>query len=113
MIAITRWEFAQPHEALRVVSVAMQALHEMGVADTKDNFIVVSEGDLDEDGIRVLVLAKRTPFTISEQGKVNKHLPAYPALDLLYSAVDRVLIPGPPGLPECHPAPASFAAHIL
>jgi len=109
MIAITRWEFAQPHEALRVVSVAMQALHEMGVADTKDNFIVVSEGDLDEDGIPVLVLAKRTPFTISEQGKVKKHLQAYPALDLLYSAVDRDLILGPPGLPEYHPSSDSFA----
>src|SRR2546422_1381668 len=109
MIAITRWEFAQPHEALRVVSVAMQALHEMGVADTKDNFIVVSEGDLDEDGIPVLVLAKRTPFTISEQGKVQKHLQAYPALDLLYSAVDRDLILGPPGLPEYHPSSDSFA----
>src|SRR5436190_1960619 len=109
MIAITRWEFAQPHEALRVVSVAMQALHEMAVADTKDNFIVVSEGDLDEDGIPVLVLAKRTPFTISEQGKVKKHLQAYPALDLLYSAVDRDLILGPPGLPEYHPSSDSFA----
>src|SRR5436305_9650418 len=39
MIAITRWEFEQPREAMRVVSVAMQALHEMGVADTKGNFI--------------------------------------------------------------------------
>src|SRR5207302_4993908 len=109
MIAITRWEFQQPREALRVVSVAMQALHEMGVADTKDNFIVVSEGDLDEDGIPVLALAKRTPFTISEQGQVKKHLQAYPALDLLYSAVDRDLILGPPGLPEYHPSSDSFA----
>src|SRR5437899_508269 len=109
MIAITRWEFQQPREALRVVSVAMEALHEMGVADTKDNFIVVSEGDLDEDGIPVLALAKRTPFTISEQGKVKKHLQAYPALDLIYSAVDRDLILGPPGLPEYHPSSDSFA----
>ena len=109
MIAITRWEFQQPREALRVVAVAMRALHEMGVADTKDNFIVVSEGDLDEDGIPVLVLAKRTPFTISEQGQVKKHLQAYPALDLLYSAVDRDLILGPLGLPEYQPSSDSFA----
>ena len=34
MIAITRWEFRQPREALRVVSVAMQALHQMGVAES-------------------------------------------------------------------------------
>src|SRR5438045_1117539 len=109
VIAITRWEFQQPREALRVVSVAMEALHEMGVTDTKDNFIVVSEGDLDEDGIPVLVLAKRTPFTVSEQGQVKKHLQAYPALDLLYCAVDRDLILGPPGLPEYRPSSDSFA----
>src|SRR5580704_1250528 len=30
MIAITRWEFAKPREALRVVSQAMEALHELG-----------------------------------------------------------------------------------
>ena len=63
MIAITRWEFQQPREALRVVSVAMQALHEMGVADSRGNFMVVSEGRLNEDGIPVVVLAKRSPFT--------------------------------------------------
>ncbi len=47
MIAITRWEFQQPREALRVVSVAMQALHELGVANPAGNFIVVSEGHLE------------------------------------------------------------------
>ena len=51
MVAITRWEFQQPREALRVVSVAMQALHELGVADTRGNFMVVSEGSLNKDGI--------------------------------------------------------------
>ena len=34
MIAITRWEFQQPREALRVVSVATEALHQMGVAES-------------------------------------------------------------------------------
>ena len=33
LIAITRWEFHQPREALRVVSVAMEALHQLGVTD--------------------------------------------------------------------------------
>ena len=40
MVAITRWEFRQPREALRVVSVAMEALHRLGVADPSKNFIV-------------------------------------------------------------------------
>ena len=38
MIAVTRWEFRQPREALRVVSVAMEALHHLGVADTSAEF---------------------------------------------------------------------------
>ena len=33
MIAITRWEFRHPREALRVVAVAMEALHRLGVAN--------------------------------------------------------------------------------
>ena len=47
MIAITRWEFAKPREALRVVSQAMEALRQMGVEDSSQNFIVVSDGPLE------------------------------------------------------------------
>ena len=36
MIAITRWEFAKPREALRVVSQAMEALRQMGVENTQN-----------------------------------------------------------------------------
>ena len=74
MIAITRWEFAKPREALRVVSQAMEALRQMGVANTEDNFIVVSDGPLDIDGRPVVVLAKKTPFTLEEQQAVLNHI---------------------------------------
>ena len=74
MIAITRWEFAQPREALRVVSQAMEALREMGVEDSRENFIVVSDGELDVDGRPVLVLAKKSPFTLEEQRAVLNHI---------------------------------------
>src|SRR6202008_2172126 len=50
MIAITRWEFQQPREALRVVAVAIEALHSLGIANPARNFIVASEWSLDEDG---------------------------------------------------------------
>lgn len=73
MIAITRWEFRQPREALRVVAVAMQALHSLGVANPERNFIVASQGPLDEDGIAVVVLAKKTAFTVDEEGAVQAH----------------------------------------
>jgi len=74
MIAITRWEFARPREALRVVSQAMEALHQMGVQDSSQNFIVVSDGALEEDGEAVIVLAKKSPFTPEEQRAVLNHI---------------------------------------
>src|SRR5580698_4054277 len=88
MVAITRWEFRQPREALRVVSVAMQALHEQGVENPARNFIVVSEGDLDEDGIPVVVLAKKNEFTREEEEQVRSHLASNPKLVALYLPSD-------------------------
>jgi hypothetical protein len=84
MIAITRWEFRQPREALRVVSVAMDALHRLGVPNPARNLIVVSLGALNEDGIPVTVLAKKTPFTLEEEAEVKAHLARYPGLRSLY-----------------------------
>jgi len=84
MVAITRWEFQQPREALRVVSVAMQALHELGVGNPARNFMIVSQGELDEDGIQVVVLAKKIAFTSEEEAAVHAHLSSYPALVPLY-----------------------------
>jgi spermidine synthase len=84
MIAITRWEFRHPREALRVVAVAMEALHRLGVADPARNFIVASQGELDADGIPVVVLAKKTPFTPAEEKAVITHFDHYWELDPLY-----------------------------
>jgi len=84
MIAVTRWEFRQPREALRVVSVATEALHQLGVANPANHFIVVSEGDLDEDGIAVVVLAKKAPFTLQEEEAVRAHLDSHDDLVALY-----------------------------
>src|SRR5450631_287197 len=84
MIAITRWEFRHPREALRVVAVAMEALHRLGVANPARNFIVASQGSLDEDGIPVIVLAKKIPFTPQEETAVITHFDHYSELDPLY-----------------------------
>ena len=80
-IAITRWEFRNPREALRVVSQAMRAL---GGGDLRDHFIIVSDGALDVDGRPVTVLAKKTPFTQEEELAVSAHLAGYPNLIPLY-----------------------------
>jgi spermidine synthase len=89
MIAITRWEFRQPREALRVVSVAMQALHSLGVTDPARNFIVASQGPLNEDGIPVVVLAKKTAFTAQEEAAVKAHFEKYGELAALYLPSDK------------------------
>ncbi|HLJ87163.1 MAG TPA: hypothetical protein VKZ53_10090 [Candidatus Angelobacter sp.] len=80
MIAITRWEFKQPREALRVVSQAMQALHQSGVADPRNNFVLIADGGLDEDGRPVLALAKKSPFTSAEYAAVAEHVSKNPNL---------------------------------
>ena len=84
IVAITRWEFRQPREALRVVSVAMQALHNLGVDNPARNFIVASQGAFDEDGIPVVVLAKKTAFTPEEESAVRAHFTRYGELNPLY-----------------------------
>jgi hypothetical protein len=84
MIAITRWEFHEPREALRVVAEAMEALHRLGVANPARNFIVASQGLLNEDGIPVVVLAKKTPFTPDEEAAVQAHFLKYSELHALY-----------------------------
>ena len=84
VIAITRWEFRHPREALRVVAVAMEALHRLGVADPARHFMVASQGALNEDGIPVVVLAKKTPFTEQEEDAVQNHLDDYDEITPLY-----------------------------
>jgi spermidine synthase len=88
MIAITRWEFRQPREALRVVAVAMQALHSLGITNPERNFIVASQGALDEDGIPVVVLTKKTAFTNAEESAATAHFKQYDELDPLYLPSD-------------------------
>ena len=109
ILAVTRWEFRQPREALRVVSVAIEALREQGVARPVRNFMVIAGGPLTVDGIPVAVLAKKTPFTVEEEHAVQEHLRKYSGLTALYL----------PSEPEANPFasliqsndPADFAEH--
>jgi hypothetical protein len=126
MIAITRWEFKQPREALRVVSQAIEALHQIGVPDPKDHFIIIADGNLDEDGRPVLVLAKKSPFTMAEYSLVAAHEEANPNLvwlnptkDFIYlgssaaSNVQWMTVPGMPPPPIRNLPPAAAAFHDL
>lgn len=85
IIAITRWEFREPREALRVVSVAMNALQQLGSGDVSRHFMVIAAGELNEDGIAVAVLTKKSPFTAEEEATVKQFLSDHPPLKLLYA----------------------------
>ena len=67
-----------------MVSQAMEALHELGVANPADNFIVASDGPLNQDGRPVIVLAKKSSFTTDEVSAVQSHLALHPKLVSLY-----------------------------
>jgi hypothetical protein len=99
LLAITRWEFRRPREALRVVSVALEALRQLGVKDPARHFMVIGQGSLREDGIPVLVLAKKSPFTAAEEDVVNAHLRQAVSLHAFYR----------PNAPDANP----FSALIL
>ena len=84
MLAITRWEFRQPREALRVVSLGMEALKRIGVTDSAGHFMVLCNGPLNEDGRPVAVLVKKTPFTPDEENAIRRHIEQYPEITSLY-----------------------------
>jgi hypothetical protein len=90
MIAITRWEFKEPREALRVLAVAIEALHQLGVSNPARHFILISDGSLNQDGRPVLVLGKRSQFTADEEAIARKHVETHPNLVAQY-------LPGLPG----------------
>jgi hypothetical protein len=88
IVAITRWEFRRPREALRVVSVEMDTLHRLGVPNPAQNFLVLSQGELNEDGINVTVLAKKSAFTPDETQTIEQYVISHPPLRMLYAPAD-------------------------
>ena len=94
ILAITRWEFKSPREALRLVSNAIAVLQDIGASDVTRHFIVISDGPLDEDGKAVLVLAKKTPFTPDEEQTTLRHLEQFKSVALIYSPSDRTRLAG-------------------
>lgn len=85
IVAVTRWEFEVPREALRVVSVASDALHQLGIRDVSRHFIVISQDELDDDGINVTVLAKKDEFTRDEERAAQEFVDQHDPLQILYS----------------------------
>jgi hypothetical protein len=75
MLAIGRWHFEPPGQALRLVTIGNEALKQIGAADPSQHFIVVRAGDTAN------MFMKKTPFTAQEIEAVRK------AADPLYFTV--------------------------
>lgn len=112
LVAVTRWEFTEPREALRVVSLAMEALHNLGVADTQRHFVVVSQRQLGKYGSLVTVLAKKSPFTEEEETILHAHFAARPNLVSLFMPSDLASLAAEATVVTAVPNPSAFRALI-
>jgi hypothetical protein len=119
IIAITRWEFKQPREALRVMAQEIAVLSELGVEQKSmgSHFMVVSDGTLSQDGRPVTVLAKKTSFTAAEEEAISEHLSHNRDLAALFTPGDEDKAGSGPVEANAHAfarlaaiGPAAFAA---
>ncbi len=62
LIAITRWGFDPPRESLRLISLAIEALGQMGETDPSRHVIVGREGTVEGWGAKDTVVVSRKPF---------------------------------------------------
>ncbi len=84
MVSMTRWEFKQPREALRVVSLAMVALRELGVRRPERHLVLVSDGPLNNFGVTVTTLVSRSRFSAPELAHLQAFVAAHPPLQFQY-----------------------------
>ena len=66
MICISRWGFEPPRESLRLISLAIEALKELGETEPARHVIVGREGQTAGWGARDTVLISRKPFSAGD-----------------------------------------------
>ncbi len=66
VVAFTRWGFDPPRESLRLVSLAREALTEMGQTDAARHVMVGREGSVAGWGARDTLLISRSPFSAAD-----------------------------------------------
>ncbi len=89
VLSFTRWGFDPPRESLRLLSLAMTALHDLGENDPARHFIVGREGtraDLAGWGARDTVLISRKPFSDADVARARDMITA--------SKMQAVYLPG-------------------
>lgn len=71
MLSITRWEFETPREALRLISLGLEALGREGASQPPLHFAIIADNALGSMGTTTTVLMKKTPFTSTEVAAVQ------------------------------------------
>jgi predicted membrane-bound spermidine synthase len=66
VLALTRWGFEPPRESLRLVSLAVEALKELGERAPAQHVMAVREGSVVGWGARDTVVFSRQPFTAAD-----------------------------------------------
>jgi hypothetical protein len=74
VMAFTRWGFAPPRESLRVVSLAIAALHQLGEDNPARSVIVMREDlqKLSKWGTKDTILISRHPFSPADIARVQR-----------------------------------------
>ncbi len=112
LMAFTRWGFSPPRESLRVVSLAMTALGQLGQKEPARNVIVLRDdtAKLKKWGAKDTLLISRNPFTPADISRIQESA-AKAKLQLVYfpgttqdSAFRRLLTaPDPNAFYESYP----------
>ncbi len=76
MIAFTRWGFDPPRESLRLVSLAMTALNQLGEPEPWRHVIVGREGSTNDWGAKDTMLISRQPFDPADLARARAAMAA-------------------------------------
>lgn len=76
VVAFTRWGFDPPRESLRLISLAIEALSQIGETDASKHIIVGREGSVEGWGARDTVLIARKPFRSADLDRARAMMTA-------------------------------------
>jgi hypothetical protein len=82
ILTITRWGFVPPRESIRLVSLAIDALHTMGKNEPWKHVIAVRDGDATKAALDT-VMVSRDPFKPEDLVKVEESIRAM-SIEVLY-----------------------------
>jgi hypothetical protein len=102
MLAISRWGFDPPRESLRLISLAIEALGQLGESEVWRHVIVAREGSVQGWGALDTVLISRQPFTAADIDRARDAFARgslqpvyYPGLSIQNQFHDLLLSPNP------------------